>query len=137
MFLFRLARALLLLAAVAFAGLGTFSLWRPAQVLSGVGIKIEGVDAKTEVRATYGGLQLALALVFAVTGRSQKLWLGGVALLWLAMGGLLAGRLVSYLVDGPPGRVTLFLAAFETTLWLPCCLILLVCTHIGTPEPPK
>jgi hypothetical protein len=137
MFLFRLARALLLLAAVAFAALGTFSMWRPAQVLSGVGIKIEGVDARTEVRATYGGLQLALALVFAVTGRSPKLWLGGVALLWLMMGGLLAGRLVSYLADGPPGRMTMFLAAFETTLWLPCSLILVVCTHIGTPEPPK
>jgi hypothetical protein len=137
MFLFRLARALLILSAILFAGLGTFALWRPVQTLTPLGFEVKTIDARTEVRATYGGLQLALALIFAVTGRSQKTWLGGIAVLSAVTTGFLLGRGVGYLVDGPPGRWTVFLAACELSMWLPASFILLVQMHLIPDDPPK
>jgi hypothetical protein len=137
MFLFRLSRALLMLAAILFAALGTFALWRPHEVLKPLGFELTTADARTEVRATDGGLQLALALVFATAGRSRKLWLGGIALLSAVTSGFLIGRGVGYLVEGPPGRITVFLAACELTMWLPATFILFVQMHLVGEEPPK
>lgn len=137
MFLFRLARALLLLSAILFAALGTFAIWRPTEILTPLGFEVKTNDARTEVRATYGGMQLALAIVFAMTGRSRKLWLGGVAILSAITFGLLVGRGLGYLLDGPPGRWTVFLAACELSMWLPATFILLVQMHLIPDEPPK
>lgn len=137
MFLYRLARALLILSAIMFAGLGTFALWRPVEILSPLGFEVKTIDARTEVRATYGGLQLALALIFAVTGRSRKVWLGGVAVLSAVTSGFLIGRGLGYLLDGPPGRLNVFLAACELSMWLPATFILLVHMHLIPEDPPK
>ena len=129
MFLFRLSRALLLMAMAVFLWLGLYALIRPAQVLDSVEIKIETVDARAEVRATYGGMQLALALVFLVTSQNRKLYLGGVALLAVLTTGLLSSRVLSYLIDGPPGKFTLFLAGIELALFIPTTFVLLIQSH--------
>lgn len=108
------ARSYLALAAVAFAFLGANALLAPDAAARSLGFHLESVSALNEIRATYGGLQLAIAAVAAggalrAAGRTAAL-----AAVAAICGGMAFGRLVSLLADGPPHPATYLWWSIET-----------------------
>ena len=93
-------QAYLVVAAAAFAGLGAWALIAPATFLPSVGLELVGDGAQAEVRAMYGGLELAVAGLLVREARRpnglQRAVGAGAAML----GGLGLGRLVGLVVAG-------------------------------------
>lgn len=89
-------------AAVFFLGMGLYGLVAPAALVRPFGINAGSVEARTEVRAVYGGFGVAVGglLLWAVTApgpvRQGVLAAVGVALL-----GMAAGRLTARAVERP------------------------------------
>lgn len=94
-----LVRLTLILAALGFLGFGGWYLLDPADPMARIGITISGEAAAVEMRAFYGGLEIALAawLLLAATRRHWSrpgLWL--VLLLNLGIG---LSRVLGALID--------------------------------------
>lgn len=84
----KLARVVLILNAVLFAGLGAWCLADPAGTLGPVGVVAQTPHGATELRAMYGGLELGVALFLLLCTR-RTAWLGaGLLLCGLALLGL-------------------------------------------------
>lgn len=104
--------AVLGLSGLAILATGVVGLTDPQALFTPLGLEIEGVDARNEIRAAYGGMHIGIGVLLLVGAaraslRRAALWVG------LAfMGGLTLGRLVSLAVDGMPG-------AFVFRLWIP------------------
>jgi hypothetical protein len=109
----RLARWVLALSGVPFVAIGLAFLVDPAAMGAHIGLALADATAANDVRAVYGGLQVGLgALLWACASRAR--WVtGGVAALLATFGGLVAGRVVSLLVDGMPAPLGLLLHAGE------------------------
>lgn len=91
-------------------GFGLFALLAPERAAGGVGLQLADAGAHGEIRAIYGGMMLAMGLVTAgalVWNRPD--WLLALGLVWC---GLVLGRLVSVIADGP-ARLTLVIGAVE------------------------
>ena len=117
-----LARWVLLLTAFAYAGIGVLFLGWPDVMGRVAGLDPSDALALNDLRAVYGGLQLALAVFFVVASR-QRAW--HPAALWLQMltfGGLAAGRLLSLALDGSPGTLGFVLHGLEI-LGLACGIL--------------
>lgn len=89
--------------AAAYAGLGVVSFLKPAMVPAVFGGSAPTVDSRTEIRAVYGGLPLAMAGTLALAPAT------GVPL-GIATAGMAAGRAASSLVEKRPPSPTI--AAF-------------------------
>jgi len=97
-----LARLALLACALPFAGAGTVFLVAPDVLTSLVGMGLPGPDARSDVRAVFGGLELGVAALLVWCARSPSRVGIGLRAALLAYGGLLAGRLVAGIADGAP-----------------------------------
>jgi hypothetical protein len=86
---------LIALGAASYAGLGVVSLLRPAVVPAVVDITAPTQDARTEIRAVYGGLPLAFAASLVAAPAS------GTAI-GVATAGMAAGRVASSALEGRP-----------------------------------
>lgn len=109
----RVARAYLAISALAFFAIGLNTLLDPARAMAGVELLPGSVSALNEVRANYGGLQVAFGLMLAA-GALRTAWTDGA--LWVSAaicGGLLAGRLLSLMLDGAPNTTVQMLAGIE------------------------
>jgi len=96
--------------AAAYAGLGIASFLKPALVPAVFGGSAPTVDARTEIRAVYGGLPLAMAGTLAVAPASA-------VPLGVATAGMAAGRAASGLVEKrPPSAITVGFIAIEVAL---------------------
>lgn len=93
--------AVIVLAAVFFAGMGIFALARPAALIRPFGITLPVQESRAEVRAVYGGFGLAITgmLVLALTGHPAGE--GILITVAAALGGMAFGRLVSGVIDRP------------------------------------
>lgn len=97
-------------AALTYGSIGVVSLARPAMVPALFGGTAPGPDARTEVRAVYGGLPLAIAAALA-TDRSAARPIG------LLSAGMAAGRLAGIAVEGRrPRAATVFFLGLEAAL---------------------
>lgn len=94
-----LARAVLVLAVLAFAGFGIMLLIWPER-LAGVGLQVDTALARIEVRGFYGGLELGIAAFLAWCATSPHRFRPGLTLAALALGGTAAGRLVGIALEG-------------------------------------
>lgn len=102
--------------AVFFAGMGLIALLDPHWIPALYDIDVRSMGGRNEVRAVYGGFGLAMAGALVAATRVPA-WRSGVLLcLALALGGMAAGRLVSFLVDQQVGAVTTLTAAGELLL---------------------
>jgi hypothetical protein len=97
-----MATVLIALVAVFFLGMGLFGLVAPAALIQPFGIALTGPEARTEVRAVYGGFGVAIGalLGFAAAG-APALRPGAVLAVAAALGGMAFGRLVARAVDRP------------------------------------
>ena len=106
-------RLLLRACALAFAGIGGAFLVAPNAMGGFVELSLVGATADNDVRAVYGGLQIALGgLLWAASCRDEWLRPGLYAQLIL-FSGLAAGRFVSWAVVGLPDDLGLALHAAE------------------------
>jgi len=107
-----LPRLSLRLAALAFAGFGVALLVRPA-LIGTLGIELTSPTAVTEIRAFYGGLELGLALFFALAS-TREAWLRPALFAQAAvLGGIALARLIGVAIDGGAAPLILLFAALE------------------------
>ena len=109
----KLAQGFLLLQGVTFFGLGVWFLIEPTTLASAIGLAPQSPAGLAELRAVYGGLEIALGIFLVVTG-FQTNWSGiGLWLLLSCYGGITAGRIAGILLDHPDDTFTLQLLGFE------------------------
>ena len=109
-----LPRLSLRLAALALAGFGVALLVRPA-LMGTLGIELGRPAAATEIRAFYGGLELGLALFFALAS-TRDAWLRPALFAQAAsLGGIVLARLIGMALDGSAEPLILLFAAVEGT----------------------
>ena len=106
------------LAGLFYLALGLTALARPANLLAGFGVAAEGVDARNEVRAVYGGFPLAVAglVAFSLSGAPNAT--GILLSLAVVSLGMALGRLVSAVLDRRIGRLPAVFAGLEVALAL-------------------
>ena len=106
------------LAGLFYLALGLAALARPGTLLAGLGLAAEGVDARNEVRAIYGGFPLAVAglVVWSMSGGAHA---AGILLaLAVTSLGMALGRLMSAVIDRRIGRLPTLFVAVELVLGL-------------------
>jgi hypothetical protein len=118
------ARAYLALSALAFVLIGLNTFHDPVAAMVGLELRPASVSAVNEVRANYGGLQIAIGLVL-LTGVLRAEWQRPS--LWVSVavtGGLVAGRVVSITLDGLPNNVVVFFFLLEIVSALTALVLL-------------
>ncbi|MDP1563518.1 MAG: DUF4345 family protein [Pirellulaceae bacterium] len=118
------------LTAAVWAGIGMWFGISPQSLLSIMGVEESTPQLKTEMRAFYGGVELAIAVVMLILWRRQEsfaaLLVGGVPLGFSA-----AGRCLGMAVDGF-SSLHLGLAAVEASGALLCLYAATLVTHPAT-----
>lgn len=105
---------LICLVAAFFAGMGLVALLRPERVLAIFGTRNLSRDGRNEVRAVYGGFGLVIAgLLFGTLSFLTPLRDGILLTVAISLLGMAAGRLVSTIIDGSPGRQVWLIFAGE------------------------
>ncbi|HMR06493.1 MAG TPA: DUF4345 domain-containing protein [Polyangiaceae bacterium] len=109
----RVARGVLVLCGLAFLAVGIAFLVTPVSMAAHVGITLDAVSSKSDLRAVYGGLDAGLGLFFlACAGRRS--WVApGLFAAMLCFVGLVAGRITSLTLDGAPGALVFLLFGSE------------------------
>ena len=108
-----LARLLLRTSGAAFVGIGAAFLLAPGAMAPVVDLSLHGASADNDVRAVYGGLQIACGVLLWAASR-QEAWLrAGLYAQIVLFGGLAAGRFVSWTVVGLPDSLGVALHAAE------------------------
>lgn len=96
-----MATVIVAAAAVFFAGMGVYGLVAPQALVAPFGITLGSGEARTEVRAVYGGFGIAVAALLVVALVNDGVRDGAVLAVAFALGGMAFGRLVARLVDRP------------------------------------
>lgn len=96
--------------AAAFTGFGTALLAKP-DILKKIGVRATSADARTELRAMYGGMELGFGVFFAMALRNPEWRRPALTAIALAIGALGVTRIataiaeeaepISYLMAGP------------------------------------
>jgi hypothetical protein len=107
------ARWFLRTAALAFAGIGSAFLAVPETMGRFIGISLAGTTADNDVRAVYGGLQLACGALLVWASMEPRWLRAGLAAQLLLFSGLALGRFLSLGLVGPPEGLGLTLHAAE------------------------
>lgn len=100
------------------------ALTAPEDVLSSFGLIVEGADGRNEVRGQYGGFfgAVAIALLLSVTGRIPQRF--GLGILLVTVGGVLSGRLLSIMIEGP-GILTTYSTGIKTFIVVDIIIVVL------------
>ena len=96
-----------------FALVGLYSLIDPNAALAPLGLHFQTVDSFSQERGTAGGVTLAVGIFLIASAHYRKLVLPALWMVTMVLGGLEAGRLVSLVVDGVPGKIVWIYAALE------------------------
>lgn len=99
-----------ILVALIFAGIGIYALAAPQRVFAMFGVPVETAEGRNEIRAVYGGMCLAVAVILF-----ELPWLGSAAngillTVMTLLAGMAFGRLVSLLFERPGMLPYAFLA---------------------------
>lgn len=89
--------------ALFFLGMGLFGLVAPGALIRPFGIELSVPEARTEVRAVYGGFGVAVGalLAWSTLGASGDLRSGVVLTVAVSLAGMAFGRLVARAVERP------------------------------------
>jgi len=113
-----LARALIFVSAVIFVVVGAGFLLIPKQFGDVLEISLPTAMARTDVRATYGGLELGLG-IFLILCVVRSEWIRpGLWALALTVGGFAFGRVVGFVAEGTLNNFMLFFLALELAVAL-------------------
>ena len=112
------ARGLLFSCALVFIVVGAGFLLLPVQFGQVLEISLPTAMARTDVRATYGGLELGLG-IFLVLCSFQREWIRpGLWALALSTGGFATGRLTALLFEGTISNFMLGFLVIEIVVTL-------------------
>ncbi|WP_067812843.1 DUF4345 domain-containing protein [Actinomadura kijaniata] len=89
--------------AVFFLAMGLYGLAAPAALVRPFGMEAATADARTEVRAVYGGFGVAVAAALVLAVMREEARDGIVLAVGMALGGMAFGRLVARCVERPSG----------------------------------
>ena len=118
-----LARIVLWLGGLAFLGFGLVFLVEPVETLAKAGVQATGVAAATELRAFYGGLEVALGgLLIAADLRGRRR--DGLVLSLASYGGIGAARALGLALGSGANDFMWFALATEAVLALLSALAL-------------
>ena len=110
----RFARFALAASSLPFLAIGAAFLLAPNALAGRVGLALTGATADNDVRAVYGGLQLACGLLLALASHaSNALVRAGLAAQLVLYAGLAGARVVSFAFAGAPGVLGFALHAGE------------------------
>lgn len=101
------------LSGLCFLGFGLAFLWAPRETLALAGVVTEGAVAATELRAFYGGVEIALgALILACASRRER-WRDGLWLTLACYGAVGVTRIAGMFIDGSDSAFLRFAACTE------------------------
>lgn len=107
-----LAKLALGFSALTFLGVGLAFLASPAEMAAVIRLELGGVIATSDLRAVYGGMNLALGAFLLWSARAERRRTG-LLLCFALFGGLLLGRSVGLLSEGAPEPPGFWLIGFE------------------------
>jgi hypothetical protein len=108
-----LARAVLVLSALAYGGVGVGFLVAPATLGSWLGVSLSGATADNDVRAVYGGLGVGIA-AWCLASAARPSWIRpALSLVAVTLACMAAARVVSWLRVGFPEPIGFALHAAE------------------------
>jgi hypothetical protein len=109
----KLARSLVFASALIFVLVGAGFLLIPQQYAAVLEISLPTAMARTDVRATYGGLELGFG-IFLILCTVRREWIRpGLWALALTVGGFVTGRLVGFVAEGTINKFMLFFLGIE------------------------
>jgi len=88
-------RLLLWFSAVVFGAIGLYFLAAPEQAAASIGLTLDNATARTDVRATYGGMVLGVAVFFGWAALAEGRYEAGLWSMALVYGGLALGRVMA------------------------------------------
>jgi hypothetical protein len=109
----KFARVLLLLSAVVFVIVGIGFLIVPGEWAGITEISLPTAMARTDLRATYGGLDLAVGIFLWICARRDEWIRPGLVALALTAAGFGGGRLVGIVAEGSAAPLMLIFLAIE------------------------
>jgi hypothetical protein len=109
-------RPILILASLAFLWVAVQGLFEPAGLASTVGLELVRPGATNEIRASYGGQSLAIALMLAHGAWRPDAARPALVLLTGLCSGLVLGRTVDAVLNGLPPAFVLGLWVAETVM---------------------
>jgi hypothetical protein len=97
-------QAVMIVVGFGFACMGVAALVRPNLIAAQFGTIADSSDARTEIRAVYGGFGVAMAVLLIVAALQSGNTQDGVALtVGVALGGMALGRLIGMTIERPHG----------------------------------
>lgn len=110
-----MARALVAMTALIYAGIGTWTLLDPFGALDRVGVAAVDSRGEVELRAMYGGLELGMALFLLWCLASPERVRAGLMASTLTVGGLGLVRAIGWIGLQPDGWLSVALMVAECT----------------------
>ncbi|MBL8021299.1 MAG: DUF4345 family protein [Leptospirales bacterium] len=107
-----------------YAGFAAVFLATPVRFADMIGIQLQSSAALADFRAVYGGLCLGISLVLIAGIASGGYRRGAILLATACGGGLLLGRLITLLFDGP-GNLYIYVSMASEVFALGAGLVLL------------
>jgi len=111
-----LAKVLLWLSGLGYVGFGVAFLMAPLRSMALAGIELHGAIAATELRAFYGGLELALGGLIVAAALAPGRLRDGLLLTLASYGAIGATRLVTMLATGTDAPFLRFAVGVELGL---------------------
>jgi len=103
----------LVLAALVFLGVAVQGLFLPRRIVEPLGGSLVTPSFANEIRANYGGMHLAMAVLLVIGAARKEFALPALALLFAFCAGLCLGRAWSWLRDGAPNKFVRIFFALE------------------------
>jgi hypothetical protein len=126
----RLARIALLVNGVLFASYGLLCLVMPETLTGAATLGLTTTVASIEVRAMYGGLELALGVLFLLAASRPTLLEAGLITGVTIFSGLGLARLLGIVLDGGPGTYNIVAVIYELTA---AAVMLVAFGRVGSP----
>jgi nitrate reductase gamma subunit len=86
--------------ALVFIGFGVWGLFSPSEMTANFGLTLDAPDAKTMIRASYGGFLIGEGLLFAWCARSAARTQFGLTAVVILTAPILISRIVGIVLDG-------------------------------------
>lgn len=105
-------RLLIIVSALIFLGFGGWIFLMP-EALEGIGITLATAEARTDIRATYGGVEFAIA-AFLLIAQGRLDWhRAGLTMALCGAAGLSGARLAGMLIEGTASPLMLVFFGLE------------------------
>jgi hypothetical protein len=124
-------RGILILSAVIWLPYGVYCFFQPGALAEAAGVVASSPTGTTELRAMYGGLQMAIGALALTAVFKSRLVSGALLALVFLTGGLASTRLAGALIDGGFSGYTGGALGFEIV----SCVLLLMALGRSQPAP--